>query len=65
MIIALTILGGLFVFDNKEFLGTVASQVDEHNWRKIDCRPVNPDLPALTFTAPSGEEKVCLKLRSE
>ena len=53
---------GLFAFDNKEFFDTVAVQIDTHDWQQINCRQVNPELPALTIKTYSGKEIVCNKL---
>ena len=52
-----------FAIDNREFFKTVAEQIDTHNWHQINCRQVNPQLPALTIETPSGKQVVCNKLK--
>ena len=56
-------MAGLFAIDNKEFFDTVAEQIDKHDWHSIDCRQVDPELPALTIKTYSGKEIVCNKLK--
>ncbi len=60
--IIVVLMAGLFAWDNKEFLDTVAAQIDTHDWQQIDCRQVNPELPAITIKTPTGKELVCNKL---
>ncbi len=60
--IIVALMAGLFAFDNKEFFDTVAAQIDTHDWQQIDCRQVNPELPALTINTPTGKKLVCNKL---
>jgi len=60
--IVVALIAGLFAFDNKEFFDTVAAQIDTHDWQQINCRQVNPELPALTIKTYSGKEIVCNKL---
>ena len=60
--IVVTLIAGLFAWDNKEFFDTVAAQIDTHDWQQINCRQVNPELPALTIKTYSGKEIVCNKL---
>ena len=60
--IVVTLIAGLFAWDNKEFFDTVAAQIDTHDWQQIDCRQANPELPALTIKTPTGKELVCNKL---
>jgi len=63
--IILTLMAGLFAFDNKEFFDTVAEQVKTHDWHQIKCRQVDPTLPAIAFTTPTGKELVCNKLQKD
>jgi len=60
--IIVALMAGLFAFDNKEFFDTVAVQIDTHDWYQINCRQVDPELPAITFKTPTGKELVCNKL---
>ena len=47
----------------KEFFDTVEQQRAEgYDWAKVDCRPVNPELPALTMDTPVGKNRICYKL---
>ena len=36
---------------------------DGYRWVEIPCRPVNPDVPAVTIDTPNGRELVCNVLR--
>ena len=59
----ITLTLALFAYDNKEFLETVEFQTaDGFTWQQIECRDVNPKLPAITITTPTGREIVCHKL---
>ena len=60
--IVVALIAGLFAFDNKEFFDTVAEQIHTHDWQQINCRQVDPELPAITFNTPTGKELVCNKL---
>ncbi len=63
MPLMLTLTLALFAYDNKDFLETVELQRAEgFTWQQIECRDVNPMLPAITFTTPTGREIVCNKL---
>jgi hypothetical protein len=49
---------------NAAYHETVKMQMaDGHKWVKIPCRPVNPDLPAITINTPDGRKLVCYVLR--
>ncbi len=61
--ILVVIMASVIAFDNKEFFDTVAEQIHTHDWHSIDCRQVNPELPALTIKTYSGKEVVCNKLK--
>ena len=46
-----------------EFWRTVEKQRAEgHVWQQIECRQVNPELPAITIDPPTGKKLVCNKL---
>ena len=46
-----------------EFQRTVEKQRAEgHVWQQIECRQVNPELPAITMDIPIGNKLVCNKL---
>lgn len=60
--IVVAFMAGLFAFENKEFFDTVAEQINTHDWHQINCRQVEPKLPALTIKTYSGKEIVCNKL---
>lgn len=60
--VIVALMAGLFAWENKEFFDTVSAQIDTHDWQQIDCRQVNPELPALTIKTPTGKELVCNKL---
>jgi len=60
--IIVAVMAGLFAFDNKEFFNTVAAQIRTHDWQQINCRQVDPELPALTIKTHTGKEIVCNKL---
>ena len=63
MALVLALTAALFAYDNKEFLETVEAQrADGFTWQQIECREVNPQLPAITITTPTGKELVCNKL---
>ena len=61
--IVVAFMAGFFAIDNKEFFNTVAEQIHTHDWHSIDCRQVDPELPALTIKTYSGKEIVCNKLK--
>ena len=61
--ILIVIMASVIAFDNKEFFDTVAEQIHTHDWHSIDCRQVNPELPALTIKTYSGKKIVCNKLK--
>ena len=53
----------LWSVENKEFLETVDFQrADGFTWQLLDCREVNPQLPAITIDTPTGKSLVCAKL---
>ena len=59
----LTLTLALFAYDNKDFLETVELQRAEgFTWQQIECRDVNPTLPAITIDTPTGKSLVCAKL---
>jgi hypothetical protein len=63
MALVLALTAALFAYDNKEFLETVEAQrADGFTWQQIKCREVDPTLPAITITTPTGKELVCNKL---
>jgi hypothetical protein len=46
-----------------EFFRTVEQQrADGYVWQQIECREVNPELPAITIDTPIGNKLVCNKL---
>jgi len=54
---------GLFATQNKEFIDTAVEQSkDGYTWQQIQCRQVNPELPAITIDTPTGKKLVCNKL---
>jgi|TARA_B100001093_G_scaffold441718_1_gene443025 hypothetical protein len=63
MIVFVFLTATFFAIDNREFFETVAEQIDTHDWYKIHCRQVIPELPALTIETPSGKQLVCNKLK--
>tara|TARA_R110000796_G_scaffold23508_5_gene67260 strand:- start:2360 stop:2554 length:195 start_codon:yes stop_codon:yes gene_type:complete len=60
--IVVALMAGLFAISNKEFFDTVAEQIHTHDWHQINCRQVDPELPALTIKTHTGKEIVCNKL---
>lgn len=49
-----------------EFLRTVEQQwADGYVWTQIECRQVNPELPAITIDTPIGNKLVCNKLAKD
>ena len=63
MALGIFVVMALWANDNTEFLQTVELQrVDGFTWQQIDCREVDPTLPAITITTPTGKELVCNKL---
>ena len=49
---------------NAAFNEAVKRQMaDGYKWVAIPCRPVNPDLPAVTFDTLNGLKLVCSVLR--
>jgi len=61
--ILVVIMASVIAFDNKEFFDTVAEQIHTHDWHSINCRQVDPLLPALTIRTHNGKEIVCNKLK--
>ena len=63
MALGMFLVMALWSIDNKEFLETVDIQrADGFTWQQIECREVDPKLPAITITTPTGKELVCNKL---
>jgi hypothetical protein len=63
MVFVLAFATALFAYDNKEFFDTVEVQRAEgFTWQQIECREVNPELPAITINTPTGKKLVCNKL---
>ena len=63
MALGFFVVMALWATDNAEFLQTVELQrADGFTWQLIECREVNPQLPAITITTPTGKELVCNKL---
>ena len=63
MIFALGLLSVLWFSDNAEFVTTMSQQqADGHFWKAIQCREVDPNLPAITIDTPTGKSLVCHKL---
>ena len=63
MPLVITLTLAFFAYYNKDFLETFELQRAEgFTWQQIECRDVNPTLPAITFTTPTGREIVCNKL---
>lgn len=60
--IVVALMAGLFAINNKVFFDTVAEQIHTHDWHQINCRQVDPELPALTIKTHTGKEIVCNKL---
>tara|TARA_B100001057_G_C22001808_1_gene626331 strand:- start:234 stop:428 length:195 start_codon:yes stop_codon:yes gene_type:complete len=55
---------GLWFADNAEFVSTAEKQRSEgFRWHQIECRDVNPELPAITIDTPTGRRIVCHKLK--
>ena len=49
---------------NATYIEAVNKQLAEgYRWVEIPCRPVNPDVPAITFDAPNGRKLVCSVLK--
>tara|TARA_Y100000114_G_scaffold150948_1_gene167017 strand:- start:57 stop:251 length:195 start_codon:yes stop_codon:yes gene_type:complete len=64
MVLAIAVITALWSIDNAEFIDTMNKQIAEgFRWNAIECRHVNPDLPAITIKAPTGNEFVCHKLK--
>lgn len=62
MIFAVTLITGLFTYDNLEFFSVVKQQRSEgYTWSDIECRQVEVQ-PALTIDTPTGKKLVCYKL---
>ena len=58
------LVAGLWFTDNAEFIKTSDQQRDEgFRWHSIECRDVNPELPAITINTPTGRKLVCHKLK--
>jgi len=63
MIFAIGLISALWFSTNAEYVKTVNEQVaDGYTWQSIDCRQVNPELPAITIDTPIGNSLVCNKL---
>ena len=53
----------LWAIDNSKFLKTVDEQLEQgYEWNKIECREVNPSLPAITIDSPNGKKIICYTL---
>ena len=63
MALGMFLVMALWSIDNKEFLETVDIQrADGFTWQQIECREVDPKLPAITIDTPTGKSLVCAKL---
>lgn len=63
MAIGFFVVMALWANDNAEFLQTVELQrADGFTWQQIECREVDPKLPAITIDTPTGKSLVCAKL---
>lgn len=63
MLLAVAIMVAFFA-DNSEFMKTVEQQRAEgYTWSQIDCRQVEPGLPAITIDTHTGKKLVCYKLQ--
>jgi hypothetical protein len=63
MIFAIGLISALWFSTNAEFVKTVNEQMtDGYAWQLIDCRQVNPELPAITINTHTGKSLVCNKL---
>ena len=64
MIIAILLMGGLFVSDNSEFFKVAGEQIEAgHTWQAIKCK--QPEEGTLYISAKNestGKEYVCFKL---
>ena len=61
--VLVALVAALFAIDNKEYFDTVEEQqAAGFSWSQINCRQVDPELPALTIKTPTGKEIVCNKL---
>ena len=61
LLISLTL--GACSSQQAEFWRTVEKQrADGHTWQQIECRQVNPELPAITIDTPIGNKLVCNKV---
>ena len=58
------LVAGLWFADNSEFVATTSKQQAEgYRWHAIECRDVDPNLPAITINTPTGRRIVCHKLK--
>ena len=63
MALGIFVVMTLWSIDNKQFLDTVDVQrADGFTWQQIECREVDPTLPAITIDTPTGKSLVCAKL---
>ena len=63
ILIPLLIVLGACSSQQAEFWRTVEQQrADGYAWQQIECREVNPELPAITIDTPIGNKLVCNKL---
>ena len=54
----------LWSMDNIEYLDTMNKQLAQgFQWKQIECRPPNKDLPHISIKTPIGNEYVCNKLK--
>jgi hypothetical protein len=58
--VTLLFLGGCNAAYNEAVKRQLA---DGYRWVEIPCRPVNPNVPAVTIDTPDGRELVCNVLR--
>jgi len=64
MTLLVVLVTGLWFADNTEFVTTTEKQRAEgFRWNQIECRDVNPKLPAITIDTPTGRRIVCHKLK--
>jgi len=64
MALLAVLVTGLWFADNAEFVSTTENQRAEgFRWHQIECRDVNPELPAITINTPTGRRIVCHKLK--
>ena len=64
MALLAVLVTGLWFADNAEFVSATEKQRSEgFRWHQIECRDVNPELPAITINTPTGRRIVCHKLK--